>query len=150
MKKVIFIMLAVAIASCSKEDIVEEINNDTTDDTTIPAEVSKFTGDFRVVMTVVTAPQAGELISAITHDCPDTWTFQEDFVFKANKYDFDAEKGECIFKYQSSIFYDTPEENVVIIGAETVYQVIIHGGNLILSTTDTSADIEREYFLERM
>tara|TARA_R100000541_G_scaffold57983_1_gene68588 strand:+ start:33 stop:473 length:441 start_codon:yes stop_codon:yes gene_type:complete len=146
MKKIIFIMLAVAIASCSPEETVEPVQ----DDPTPPVEVSKFTGDFRVVTTVVSAPQAGELISAITHDCPNTFTFQADFVFKSNVYAFDVEEGECAFRYQSSNYYATPEDNVIIIGGETVYEVIRQGDTIILVTTDTQADIMREYFLERI
>mgnify|MGYP001137042922 CR=1 FL=1 len=147
MKKVIFIMLAVAIASCSKEDMVEPIENN--DDTTPPVEVSKFTGDFRLVMTVVTAPQAGELISAITHDCPNTWTFQENFVLKQNVYSLVGE--DCTFKYQSTNSYKTPEDNVILIGLDqALYVITRQGNNYILTTTDTSADIERDYFLERM
>ena len=140
MKKIIFIMLAVAIASCSKEERVEPT-----------AEVSKFTGDFKVVTTVVSAPQAGELISAITHECPDTFTFQADFVFKINVYGFDEVSRECAFKYQSSNYYETPEDNVILIGLEqTVYEVIRRGDDLILATTNTSTDIMREYFLKRI
>ena len=142
-------MLAVAIASCSKEDMVEPIEND--NDTTPPVEVSKFTGDFKLYMTVVGAPQAGELISAITHDCPDTWIFRADFTRRVYTYSFDEESRECTYRYQTDNSYTTPEDNVILIGLDqTAYVVTRQGSDFILTTTNTSIDREVEYFLTRI
>ena len=144
MKKVILTIVTIAtLFSCTTEEMVE-----TQEDTT-PVEVSKFTGDFKLYMTVIGAPQAGELISAITHECPNTWTFQSDFILKQNAYSLVGE--DCTFKYQSSNSYATPEENVILIGLDqTPYIVTRVGGDYVLTTTNTSTDREVEYFLTRI
>jgi len=141
MKKIVFIIFAVAIASCSTEEIVEPVQNDTT---------SKFTGDFKLVTTVISAPSAGELISATTHDCPNTWTFQADFELKKNIWAFDEVNRECTYRYQSSNSYTTPEENVIVVGGQTTYKIIGQGDNVILETRNTQTDRMIEHFLERI
>lgn len=144
MKKVILTFATiVTLFSCTKEEMAETQNE------TTPVEVSKFTGDFKLYMTVVSAPQAGELISAITHDCSDTWTFQADFQFIKNVYSLVGE--DCTFKNQSTNSYTTPEDDVILIGLnQTAYILTKRANDYVLTTTNTSIDREVEYFLTRI
>lgn len=148
MKKVIFIVLAVAIASCSKENMVEPIENN--DDTTPPVEVSKFTGDFKLEKIVIGDPQAGELIDEIEFDCPNTWIFQAEFNFRKYVYAFSEEDRECTYRYQTDNSYTTPEDNVIIVGDQTTYIVTVLGDYYILTETNASGNRETDHYLKRI
>lgn len=145
MKKVILtILTAATLFSCTTEEMAD------TQGDAVPVEVSKFTGDYKLYMTVVSAPQSGELISATTHECPNTWTFQADFELKKNTYTFDEVNGECTYKYQSSNSYTTPEENVIVVGGQTTYEVVKQGNDFVLINTNTDSDLMKEYFLRKI
>ena len=147
MKKVILTIVTIAtLFSCTTEEMAQ---SDSQDDTT-PTEVSKFTGDYKLYMTVVSAPQSGELISATSHECPNTWTFQADFEHKVNVYAFDYVNKECVYRYQNSIAYSTPEENIIVVGGQTTYEVVKQGEDFVLVNTDTDSDLMVEYFLRKI
>ena len=148
MKKIIFIIFAVALASCSTEEIVEPIDNN--DDTTPPVEVSKFTGDFKLDRILVGAPQAGEVISDTTFDCPSTWIFRSDFVIRKYRYELRGE--DCVSDgTQQDNFYTTPDDSTILIGLDqTVYKISRQDDYIILTTTSTSVDEETDYFLRRI
>ncbi|CAI8339819.1 MAG: Uncharacterised protein [Flavobacteriaceae bacterium] len=144
MKKAVLVLTTVAtLMSCAPEVVVVE-----QDEQVEPTEESRFTGDYELYRIMTIAPQAGELISDIRFDCPSTWIFQAEFNLRT--YIYQPRGEDCEFKYQSNIFYTTPEDDVIVVGGATIFKVTRQGDNAILTNTNTPSDTQREYFLRKI
>jgi len=126
MKKVVLVLAAVAtLMSCTPEEVVEVVEVVVED----PIVESKFTGVYEMTEFIRIDTASGEYTINVVLDCPQVWSFQEDFNLNQKVYELRGE--ECVYSYVSNAPYSSLEEGVVFIGAKE-FEVLYREDSVVL------------------
>jgi hypothetical protein len=109
MKKVILTIVTIAtLFSCTKEESPIVTNADAT-----------FTGTYELTRFTKERVDTGDYTINLFFDCPQIWTIEAD---NLNKRVYDADRDECIYRYQTDIVASSEVEGYFTIGSRT-YEV---------------------------